>query len=59
MAAAVTRRCASITPRACEQPLDTQLELEARAIARCAKTEDSWNAIQAVLAREKPEFRGF
>ena len=41
-----------------DQPLDTQLKLEARAIARCAKTDDSWNAIQAVLAREKPEFHG-
>ncbi len=41
-----------------DQPLDTQLELEARAIARCAKTEDSWNAITAVLAKQKPSFEG-
>jgi len=41
-----------------DQPLDTQLELEARAIARCAKTQDSWGAIQAVLARQKPQFSG-
>lgn len=41
-----------------DQPLDTQLELEARAIARCARTEDSWGAIQAVLDKRKPEFRG-
>lgn len=41
-----------------EQPLETQLELEARAIALCARTEDSWNAIRAVMAKRKPEFRG-
>lgn len=41
-----------------EQPLETQLELEARAIALCAKTEDSWNAIEAVMAKRKPVFAG-
>jgi 2-(1,2-epoxy-1,2-dihydrophenyl)acetyl-CoA isomerase len=41
-----------------DQPLDTQLELEARAIARCARSDDSWNAIQSVLAKEKPRFTG-
>lgn len=41
-----------------DQPLEAQLELEARAIARCAKTDDSWNAIQSVMAKRKPEFRG-
>lgn len=41
-----------------DQPLETQLEFEARAISQCAKTEDSWNAIQAVLAKRKPEFVG-
>lgn len=41
-----------------DQPLDTQLELEARAIARCAKTADSWDAIQSVMARDKPKFSG-
>lgn len=41
-----------------DQPLDTQLELEARAISRCSKTQDSWDAIQSVMARRKPEFRG-
>jgi len=39
-----------------EQPLEAQLELEARAISRCARTDDSWNAIQSVLARKKPVF---
>lgn len=41
-----------------EQPLETQLELEARAIALCARTEDCWNAIGAVMTRRKPEFAG-
>ncbi|TDU26890.1 2-(1,2-epoxy-1,2-dihydrophenyl)acetyl-CoA isomerase [Panacagrimonas perspica] len=41
-----------------DQPLETQLEFEARAISQCAKTDDSWNAIQAVLAKRKPEFSG-
>ncbi|MGQ0620565.1 MAG: enoyl-CoA hydratase/isomerase family protein [Panacagrimonas sp.] len=41
-----------------DQPLDTQLELEARAISRCAKTQDSWDAIQAVLAKQTPRFSG-
>lgn len=41
-----------------DQPLDTQLELEARAIARCARTQDSWDAIQAVLAKHAPTFSG-
>lgn len=41
-----------------DQPLDTQLELEARAIARCSKTQDSWGAIQSVLAKEPSQFSG-
>lgn len=41
-----------------DQPLETQLEFEARAISQCAKTEDSWNAIQAVLGKSRPEFSG-
>ena len=41
-----------------DQPLEAQLELEARAIASCAKTEDSWNAIQSVMAKQKPVFSG-
>lgn len=38
--------------------LDTQLEMEARAIASCARTEDCWNAIQSVLAKQKAVFSG-
>lgn len=41
-----------------DQPLETQLEFEARAIARCAKTQDSWDAIQAVMSKQKPRFSG-
>lgn len=41
-----------------DQPLETQLELEARAIARCARTEDSWNAIQAIMSKRTPTYSG-
>jgi 2-(1,2-epoxy-1,2-dihydrophenyl)acetyl-CoA isomerase len=41
-----------------DQPLDAQLELEARAMARTVRTEDTWNAITAVAANKKPTFVG-
>jgi 2-(1,2-epoxy-1,2-dihydrophenyl)acetyl-CoA isomerase len=41
-----------------DQPLDTQLELEARAMARTVLTQDTWNAITAVADRKKPSFAG-
>jgi 2-(1,2-epoxy-1,2-dihydrophenyl)acetyl-CoA isomerase len=41
-----------------DQPLDAQLELEARAMARTVLTEDTWNAITAVAAQKKPTFVG-
>lgn len=41
-----------------DQPMDAQLELEARAIARCAKTQDCWDAIQAARGKQKPVFLG-
>lgn len=41
-----------------DQSLETQLELEARAIALCAKTRDCGNAIDAVMAKRKPQFSG-
>jgi len=41
-----------------DQPLETQMELEAQAIARCARTADSWNAIQALRNRTEPSFVG-
>lgn len=39
-------------------PMETQLELEAQAIARCARTDDCWNAIRALLERREPEYAG-
>jgi 2-(1,2-epoxy-1,2-dihydrophenyl)acetyl-CoA isomerase len=39
-----------------EQSLEGQLELEARAIARCAATEDAWHALNAVKAKQKVTF---
>lgn len=41
-----------------DQPLETQLEFEAQAIARSSRTDDSWNAIQALRARATPSFEG-
>ncbi|HEX5805377.1 MAG TPA: enoyl-CoA hydratase/isomerase family protein [Macromonas sp.] len=41
-----------------DQPLEAQLELEAQAIARCARTDDSWNAIQSLLNKRPVEFKG-
>ena len=41
-----------------DQPLETQMELEAQAIARCARTADSWNAVQALRGRREPVFEG-
>lgn len=41
-----------------EQPIEAQMEREARAMARVTKSEDGWNAVQAVLAKQKPSFCG-
>jgi 2-(1,2-epoxy-1,2-dihydrophenyl)acetyl-CoA isomerase len=41
-----------------DQPMETQLELEAQAIARCARTDDSWNAIQSLLQKREPKYTG-
>jgi len=38
--------------------LESQLENEARAMARVTRTEDAWNAMQAVLAKRKASFEG-
>ena len=40
------------------QPIEAQMEQEARAIARVARTEDAWNGICEVAARRKPRFVG-
>jgi 2-(1,2-epoxy-1,2-dihydrophenyl)acetyl-CoA isomerase len=41
-----------------EQPIEAQMELEARAMARVTRTEDGWNGICDVGARRKPRFVG-
>jgi 2-(1,2-epoxy-1,2-dihydrophenyl)acetyl-CoA isomerase len=41
-----------------DQPLETQMELEAQAIARCARTDDSWNAIQSLMQKQPVRFSG-
>lgn len=38
--------------------IETQLEREAQAIARCARTQDSRDAVEAVRERRDPVFRG-
>lgn len=40
------------------ETLEVQLENEARAMARVTRTEDAWNAMKAVLAKQKPTFAG-
>ena len=40
------------------ESLEGQLEREARAMARVAKTDDAWNAMQAVKAKQAPVFDG-
>jgi len=41
-----------------EQPLEAQMEKEARAMARVTRTEDAWKAIDTVLQKNKPTFHG-
>ena len=41
-----------------DQPLETQLELEAQALARIASTSDARNAVMAFAEKRKPEFAG-
>ena len=41
-----------------EQALDVQLEDEAQAITRCTRTDDAWQALNAVVAKQKPTFGG-
>ena len=40
------------------ESLEGQLENEARAMARVTRTDDAWNAMRAVLAKQKPMFEG-
>lgn len=41
-----------------EQPIEAQMELEARAMARATRTEDGWNGVCEMAARRKPRFIG-
>jgi 2-(1,2-epoxy-1,2-dihydrophenyl)acetyl-CoA isomerase len=41
-----------------DQPLETQLELEAQALARCAVTDDARAGLTAFAERRTPVFRG-
>jgi 2-(1,2-epoxy-1,2-dihydrophenyl)acetyl-CoA isomerase len=43
---------------AMEQPLEAQLELESQAITRMSRTNDSWGALNDLLAKRKPSFSG-
>ncbi len=40
------------------ESLAGQLENEARAMARVTRTDDAWNAMRAMLAKQKPTFQG-
>lgn len=40
------------------ETLESQLEAEARAMARIAATDDAWNGMQAMLGKRKPVFEG-
>jgi len=40
------------------ETLEAQLENEARAMARVTRTDDAWNAMRAMLAKQKPTFEG-
>lgn len=41
-----------------EQPLEAQLEQEARAMARAVRTDDGWQGVTSVRAKQQPQFRG-
>ena len=41
-----------------EQPIEAQMEQEARAMSRVTKTEDGWHGVTEVAARRKPRFVG-
>lgn len=41
-----------------DQPLETQLELEAQALSRSSGTRDAAGAILAFTERRRPEFEG-
>jgi 2-(1,2-epoxy-1,2-dihydrophenyl)acetyl-CoA isomerase len=41
-----------------EQPIEAQMEREARAMARVCRTDDAWTGVTEVAARRRPVFRG-
>lgn len=41
-----------------DTPLEAQLELEARAMARAGRTDDAWEGISAMGEKRRPEFQG-
>lgn len=41
-----------------EQSLEAQMELEARALARVSRSDDAWGALNSVLEKNKPSFKG-
>ena len=41
-----------------DQPLETQLEMEAQALARIARTADAQEGLTAFVEKRKPQFRG-
>ncbi len=41
-----------------EQPVEAQMEQEARAMVRATRSDDAWSAINAVLAKQEPMFTG-
>lgn len=41
-----------------EQPIEAQMELEARAMARVCRTDDAWTGVTEVAGRRTPLFRG-
>ena len=54
----VRRSQESAARRVPTESLEGQLENEARAMARVTRTDDAWNAMRAVLAKQKPTFEG-
>jgi len=41
-----------------EQPLEAQMELESRALARASATDDAWSGLTSVLEKSEPTFVG-
>jgi 2-(1,2-epoxy-1,2-dihydrophenyl)acetyl-CoA isomerase len=48
----------AVALEAWDSSLETQLEREARALARATRTDDGWHGISAALAGDQPTFTG-